>query len=173
MATKTIPQLPASAAALTTMKFENDNSGTSEFVTLAQVITLLNTLYAPLAQAVPTGSILMWSGTIATVPSGFQLCNGTNGTPDLRNRFVVCANADSGGIAKTTVTGSALQSGNPTHTHAGGTLNFSLPAGTDLAGGADISSAANVSGSTAANTAGTGANATIPTFFALAYIQKL
>jgi hypothetical protein len=57
------------------------------------------------------GMILLWSGTIATIPTGWALCNGSNGTPDLRNRFVVCANADSGGLAKTTVTGSATQTG--------------------------------------------------------------
>ena len=59
----------------------------------------------------PTGGIILWSGTIATIPSGWNLCDGTNGTPDLRNKFVIAADADSGGAAKTTVTGSATQSG--------------------------------------------------------------
>lgn len=36
---------------------------------------------------IPLGGIIMWSG--ATVPNGWQLCNGNNGTPDLRNRFIV------------------------------------------------------------------------------------
>lgn len=40
---------------------------------------------------VPTGSIVMWSGTIATIPTGWALCDGTNGTPDLRERFIVGA----------------------------------------------------------------------------------
>ncbi|MFM9836904.1 MAG: hypothetical protein ACKVOQ_01500 [Cyclobacteriaceae bacterium] len=40
---------------------------------------------------VPSGSILMWSGSIASIPSGWVLCNGTNGTPDLRDRFIVGA----------------------------------------------------------------------------------
>ena len=31
----------------------------------------------------------MWSGSVSAVPSGWQLCNGQSGTPDLRNRFVV------------------------------------------------------------------------------------
>ncbi len=34
---------------------------------------------------------IMWSGTIATIPSGWYLCNGSNGTPDLRNKFVIGA----------------------------------------------------------------------------------
>ena len=35
--------------------------------------------------------ILMWSGSTASIPTGFALCNGTNSTPDLRNRFIVGA----------------------------------------------------------------------------------
>lgn len=41
--------------------------------------------------AIPSGVIMMWSGSIATIPSGFALCNGSNGTPDLRDRFIVAA----------------------------------------------------------------------------------
>lgn len=40
---------------------------------------------------IPRGIITMWSGTIDAVPSGWHLCDGTNGTPDLRNRFIVGA----------------------------------------------------------------------------------
>jgi microcystin-dependent protein len=40
---------------------------------------------------VPSGVIVMWSGSIATIPSGWLICDGTNGTPDLRNRFIVGA----------------------------------------------------------------------------------
>ena len=38
-----------------------------------------------------TGMIILWSGSVGSIPSGFVLCNGSNGTPDLRNRFVVGA----------------------------------------------------------------------------------
>jgi len=37
------------------------------------------------AAPIPVGGIIMWSGTIANIPSGWALCNGSNGTPDLRN----------------------------------------------------------------------------------------
>ena len=41
--------------------------------------------------AVPAGCILLWSGSIGSIPAGWQLCNGTNGTPDLRDKFIVGA----------------------------------------------------------------------------------
>ena len=40
-------------------------------------------------EGVPSGIIAMWSGTNATIPTGWNLCDGTNNTPDLRNRFIV------------------------------------------------------------------------------------
>ena len=40
---------------------------------------------------IPTGVIVMWSGSIASIPTGWLICDGTNGTPDLRNRFIVGA----------------------------------------------------------------------------------
>lgn len=72
---------------------------------------------------VPIGGIIMWSGTIATIPSNWALCNGANSTPDLRDKFIICANSDSSG-AKTNVTGSLTQTGGSkdsdlqAHTHA-------------------------------------------------------
>ena len=40
---------------------------------------------------IPEGVILMWSGATTDVPSGFTLCDGTDGTPDLTDRFIVGA----------------------------------------------------------------------------------
>jgi hypothetical protein len=37
---------------------------------------------------IPSGVIVMWSGTLSSIPSGWALCDGTNGTPDLRDRFI-------------------------------------------------------------------------------------
>ena len=39
----------------------------------------------------PRGIISMWAGGVGDVPSGWHLCDGTNGTPDLRDRFIVAA----------------------------------------------------------------------------------
>lgn len=41
--------------------------------------------------------IMLWYGEIANIPSGWHLCDGTMNTPDLRNRFVIGAQQDSGG----------------------------------------------------------------------------
>ena len=68
---------------------------------------------------VPSGGIIMWSGTIASIPAGWYLCDGNNGTPDLRDKFVVGARQDASSIAKTLLEGSLTQSGGDiSHTHA-------------------------------------------------------
>lgn len=41
--------------------------------------------------AIPSGTIIIWSGALGAVPSGYYLCNGSNSTPDLRDKFVVGA----------------------------------------------------------------------------------
>ena len=44
---------------------------------------------ADLVVVPPLSSIQAWSGLLVDVPDGWQLCDGTNGTPDLRGRFIV------------------------------------------------------------------------------------
>jgi hypothetical protein len=71
-------------------------------------------------ESIQVGFILLWNGLIAAIPTGFQLCDGSNGTPDLRDKFVVGATADDVGVAKTCVTGVYTQSGGAiTHIHTG------------------------------------------------------
>lgn len=58
----------------------------------------------------PTGIISLWYGSVGAVPSGWLLCDGTNGTPDLRDRFVVGAGSTyavnaTGGAANVTPAG--------------------------------------------------------------------
>lgn len=66
----------------------------------------------------PLGLIACWLGTIPNIPSGWLLCDGSNGTPDLRDKFVRGASA-----LGSTTTGGALGHGHdspPSHTHAEG-----------------------------------------------------
>jgi hypothetical protein len=79
---------------------------------------------------IPAGIISMWSGSIASIPTGWLICDGTSGTPDLRNRFIVGAGstyavAATGGSADATLVSHAHtfsgstsgMSGNQTHSH--------------------------------------------------------
>lgn len=61
--------------------------------------------------AIPIGCIVMWGGSVGSIPTGWRLCDGTNNTPDLRDRFVIGARSDSGGAATTFVTGADTKSG--------------------------------------------------------------
>lgn len=65
---------------------------------------------------VPAGVIAMWSGATTNIPAGWVLCNGANGTPDLRNRMVIGA----GGNYAVGATGGATShttSSNGSHGH--------------------------------------------------------
>ena len=74
---------------------------------------------------IPVGGIIMWSGTIANIPTGWALCNGSNSTPDLRNRFVVAAASDSGtGVTFNAISGAT--SGNYAPGNTGGSVAHQL-----------------------------------------------
>jgi hypothetical protein len=97
------------------------NSGTNntQVATTAFVQTAL-------AGGFPSGGIVMWSGSIANIPSGWVLCDGTNSTPDLRNRFIVGA----GSTYAVAATGGSADAITVAHTHSisasGTTSNKSL-----------------------------------------------
>jgi hypothetical protein len=78
-------------------------TNTTQVATTAFVIT----------NGVPTGAILLWSGSVASVPSGWNLCDGTNGTPNLRDRFVVGA----GSTYAVGATGGSADAITVSHTH--------------------------------------------------------
>lgn len=53
-------------------------------------VTTWNALIEPFP-AIPIGGVIQFSGSVATLSANWQLCDGTNGTPDLRDRFIVGA----------------------------------------------------------------------------------
>jgi len=67
----------------------------------------------------PAGLIAMWSGTLATIPANWALCDGTGGTPNLVARFIVgsAAGVDPGATAGADSHGHAEANAAGTHTH--------------------------------------------------------
>ena len=61
---------------------------------------------------IPVGGIIMWSGAISAIPAGWALCDGNNGTPNLKDRFVVGAGNNYGVNATGGATTQSLNSGN-------------------------------------------------------------
>jgi len=148
------------------------------------------------ASPFPSGMIVLWSGSTGSIPSGWVLCNGSNSTPDLRNRFVVGAGDTysvdaTGGSADATLvshTHTATSSvTDPGHNHLSaqgvefpvygtrGAINTKVgPDGARADGQAhNETKTTGVSVSTSLSTAGSSAtNANLPPYYALAYIMK-
>lgn len=86
-----------------------------------------------LTNVVPSGIICMWSGESTAIPSGWHLCDGTQNTPDLRDRFIVGAGStykvkDTGGEATHKLTTNEMPSHNhgftgTAHSHTGSLSN--------------------------------------------------
>ena len=148
--------------------------------------TIATTAFA-LANGIPSGAIVMWSGSIASIPSGWLLCNGSSGTPDLRDRFVVGAGstyavAATGGSANATLVSHTHTATDSGHTHTTpvpykanglGSGPYAMVDGSaGISGYSNITSStgtANVTNSTEGSSA---TNANLPPYYALAYIMK-
>jgi microcystin-dependent protein len=136
------------------------------------------------------GMIMMWSGSIASIPSGWLLCNGSSGTPDLRNRFVVGAgstysvggtggSADAIVVSHTHSASSSSSVSDPSHSHgiggggSGGIAFSGGTVGTTDKSTANATTGISVSTSTSIGSTGSsGTNANLPPYYALAYIMK-
>ena len=84
---------------------------------------------------IPIGGIIMWSGTDAAVPSNWNLCDGTNGTPNLIDRFIV----GRGSAYADDSTGGQTDAIIPTHTHTatGGSHGHPVRHSTQVTGAVD------------------------------------
>ena len=105
--------LTSSSGVLTngvTATTQGTSDNTTKVATTAYVTTAIGNI-----QAFVTGMILIWSGAANAIPSGWVLCNGSNSTPDLRDRFVIGA-GNSYSVDATG--GSTTISNNVTHSHS-------------------------------------------------------
>jgi hypothetical protein len=162
-------------------------TSTTQIATTAFVTTAIATATAAL---VPAGMIMIWSGSVGSIPAGWTLCNGSNSTPDLRDKFVIGAGSTyavggTGGskdavlvshthTATTTVT-------DPGHLHNYGNTGTGI--GNAGGGNASVTTAAKTIPTTTATTGITvattnstegssGTNANLPPYYALCYIMK-
>lgn len=105
--------------------------------------------------------IVIWSGAIVDIPAGWALCNGANGTPDLRDKFIV-------GAGTTYAVGAA--GGNNTHLHAftSDLHSHQFVAGAQIEEGPDFGRVTDE----VAVTGDTDLTNHLPLYYALAYIMK-
>ncbi len=165
-------------------------SGTS-LITLDNLYGILQTAPA-VTNTVPSGLIAIWSGSTGSIPSGWLLCNGSNGTPDLRNSFILGAgntyavgatggSTDAIVVSHTHAATSTSTVTDPSHSHSYAAWGY---AGSGGAGGGNATGA--YTGTTSSATTGitvatattnatagvSGSGANMPPYYALAFIMK-
>ena len=151
--------------------------------TTGQVLTSNGVGALPTMQAsFVAGMIIIWSGSVGSIPTGWLLCDGTLSTPNLRDRFVVGAGSTyavnaTGGSADAVVVTHTHIATDAGHTHTtpftttangtGGGADRPVQSGTTTTstGFASITNAVPV-GSVS------GTNANLPPYYALCYIMK-
>jgi len=166
-------------------KFIIQTSTGSSIISLDNLYPILQN--APAASGtIPSGLIAIWSGSTGSIPSGWLLCNGSNGTPDLRNSFVLGAGntyavGATGGstdaiVVSHTHTATSVVT-DPGHFHTADVNNLQNVA---LGGSSFTKSGGNTgtafTGITVATTNATtgvsGSGANMPPYYALAFIMK-
>jgi hypothetical protein len=142
---------------------------------------------------IPSGLISLWSGSIGSIPMGWLLCDGTNGTPNLKDKFIVGAGASysvgaTGGstdavVVSHTHTATSVVT-DPSHNHGVygqsiynvGTQPNTIPLA-DYTKSSTINNTGNATtgitvATTNQSTGVSGTNANLPPYYALAYIMK-
>lgn len=116
---------------------------------------------------VPLGGIILWQGSVATIPENYALCNGANGTPDLNGAFISGA-----GISQDP----GETGGSDSHTH-GFTSNVHShleSSNVDVAGtGPESAWEAQEESSGEVVDGTTDAGSSLPPFHVLAYIMRI
>ncbi len=139
--------------------------------------------------AIVKGIIVMWSGPVEQIPTGWALCNGQNGTPDLRDRFIVGAGnsyavASTGGAATVTLTIAQMPAhshgvNDPGHSHSKGASWPGSGPEQDQSGSPENRTDFNINtgfsgtGISLQNTGSGQPHENRPPYYALAFIMKL
>lgn len=132
----------------------------------------------PTETSIPKGIIVSWYGDKGNIPSGWSLCDGTNGTPDLRDRFLLGAGeshgvGDVGGSETVTLTVEQMPAHNHTFDNYGSlgkdsvTIN-SASSGTQKANILHLPISANLN-----NTGSSQPHNNMPPYYTLCYIMKI
>jgi len=139
----------------------------------------------------PPGTIVLFVGLIANIPQGWNLCDGTLGTPDFRDKFMrevpAATNPGTlGGLTSVTLSIATM----PSHIHSisGSSHRHDYPIAAAIGGGAITmvigGNDANVTALDFNDTelvkvfnpvqlqGGTGSHNNLPTFFEVLFIQK-
>lgn len=106
------------------------------------------------------GTIWEWSGLLSAIPPGFIVCDGTNGTPDLRDKFIVGAG---NGFNVDDVGGVAVHN----HPYTGNGHYHAIAVGLDLGSGEDKDFIAGFGAATGTTDNGS----TLAPYYALIYLQ--
>lgn len=126
----------------------------------------------------PIGGIIMWSGAQSAIPTGWQLCDGSNGTPDLRNKFVIGAGGkysvnQTGGEENVTLSLQNIPAHNHMYKYAGAGIagvwindNTFYKVGSS---GGNVAYTENAGGKNGA----TVAHNNMPPYYALCYIMRI
>jgi hypothetical protein len=183
-----IDTLVGSVTAAEVAKLDGLTATTDELNYSAGVTSAIQTQLDAI-NTVPSGAIMLWSGAADAIPAEYVLCDGTNSTPDLRNRFVVGAGDTyavdaTGGSADAIVvdhthTGTTNTTGSHSHTIDHSSVS-GVSGGGQIAGGSPPNnttsptrSAGNHSHTLNVDSAGaSGTDANLPPYYALCYIMK-
>ena len=130
--------------------------------------------------SVPIGGIIDWSGAVADIPDRWALCDGTNGTPNLTGRFVIHADADSGGSydvgdtgGAATVALTASQNGPHTHEFSGNQFTNTTTGGTANRITAITDGTSGTLSRTTTSSGSGSPHENMPPYYALAKIMRL
>jgi len=160
-------------------KFVIQTSANVTIQTLDNVYPILQSATGSGA-TIPSGLIAIWSGSTGSIPSGWLICDGTSGTPDLRSSFIIGAGStysvgQTGGSADAIVVSHTHTVTDPGHKHnttstgSGALINASASGATGASTSTTDTATTGISIQTA-GTSGTGAN--LPPYYALAFIMK-